>query len=254
MAIDMKVTILAAGLGTRLREIMGEDIPKVMVPVGGKPLLLRTIEQLKAQGFKEFYLNLHYLPHVVTNYFGDGSRFGVSMQYSFEPELLESAGAVKKMESWFTNETDFLLLYGDVFHNLDFRPIVDFHKKNHAFGTVVVKETIHVPQSDLVEVDPTTKKIIAIHVRPHSLTELKPGLFATAGLGVWSRDILDFIPKDRSVHLEKETMPFLLGEGKALYAWPISKEKGDVVVDIGKPDNYYKVQAIFSGDSVRVVQ
>ena len=94
----MKAFILAAGLGTRLRSL-GLDMPKVMVPIGGKPLLEYHLELFKRQGIREFIVNLHYLPEKITDYFGDGSRFGVSITYSLEPELLGTAGAVKKMEA-----------------------------------------------------------------------------------------------------------------------------------------------------------
>ncbi|MBI2633870.1 MAG: NDP-sugar synthase [Parcubacteria group bacterium] len=240
----MKAVILAAGLGTRLRPLIGEDIPKVMVSLGGKPLLLRTIELLKSQGFNEFCLNLHYLPEVITDYFGDGTNLGVPMQYSYEPELLESGGAIKKMQPWLTE--DFAMVYGDVFHNLDLRPLVKLYQDQKAFGVAVVKETIHVEQSDLVEVNPETNEIIKVHSRPHDLKELRPGLFATTGIYVWSREILDFIPENQKVHLEKEILPLLVKAGKKIVVRPIDKIRGDIVVDIGKPDNYYMVQEMFS--------
>jgi hypothetical protein len=74
----MKAFILAAGLGTRLRSL-GLDAPKVMVPIGGKPLLEHHLELFKRQGIREFIVNLHYLPEKITGYFGDGSKFGVSI-------------------------------------------------------------------------------------------------------------------------------------------------------------------------------
>ena len=73
----MKAFILAAGLGTRLRSL-GLDVPKVMVPIGGKPLLQHHIELFREQGIREFIVNLHYMPEKITSYFGDGSKFGVS--------------------------------------------------------------------------------------------------------------------------------------------------------------------------------
>lgn len=239
----MKVIILAAGLGTRLQPIIGNAIPKVMVPVGGKPLLLHTLEHLKNQGFSDFCLNLHYLPRVITDYFGDGSKFGVSIHYSYEPELLESAGAIKKMEEWLGGD-EFVLVYGDAFFNLDLRQLVELRRKHNAVGVGVVKETIHVRESDIVEVDPATNRVVAIHTRPHQLTELRPGLWATVGLYAWSREVLDYIPAGTKMHVERELLPILLREGKALYARPL--EQGDVVVDVGKPDNYKKVQAMFA--------
>ena len=122
----MKAFILAAGLGTRLRSL-GLDVPKVMVPIGGKPLLEHHLELFKRQGIHEFIVNLHYLPEKITDYFGDGSKFGVSITYSHEPELLGTAGAVKKMETDLRGGS-FIVFYGDNLVRVDFAPLVEFHR------------------------------------------------------------------------------------------------------------------------------
>jgi len=97
---DIDVVILAAGLGTRLRPIT-DTVPKVMIPIAeGLPLLEHTLLLLKGQGFRKFIFNLFYLPEIITGHFGDGSKWGVSIRYSKEEgEILETAGAIKKIES-----------------------------------------------------------------------------------------------------------------------------------------------------------
>lgn len=236
----MKVVLLAAGLGTRLQHLF-PNIPKVMIPFGGKPLLLHTIERLRAQGFSEFVVNLHYYPDVVKDYFGDGSAFGVSIQYSYEPKLVESVGAVKKMEQWL--DDDFMLVYGDMYFNIDIRELFEIRKNNNAFGVIMVKPTIHVSQSDILEVDSVTNRIVKSYPRPHDITELREGFYASVGLYSWSREILDFIPPNQKVHLDRETVPKLLAAGKELYARPM--REGDIVIDVGKVDNYEKVRTVF---------
>ena len=90
--------ILSAGFGTRLRPLT-DSMPKVMVPLAGKPLLEHHILQLKKHGVTEFFINLHYLPDVITKYFGDGSKLGVKIHYVLEaPEILGTAGGVKSFE------------------------------------------------------------------------------------------------------------------------------------------------------------
>src|SRR2546428_10357676 len=106
----MKAFILSAGLGTRLRAL-GLHVPKVMVPIGGKPLLEHHVELFREQGITDLIVNLHYLPEMVVKHFGDGSKFGVRMTYSPEPELLGTAGAIKKMEQTLRDET-FIVFYG----------------------------------------------------------------------------------------------------------------------------------------------
>ena len=91
-----KAMILAAGKGTRLRPLTNR-MPKAMVPVDGRPLLEYNIELLREHGVRDIAVNLHAHADAITEHFGDGSRFGVSLTYSFEPQLLGTAGAVKKL-------------------------------------------------------------------------------------------------------------------------------------------------------------
>ncbi len=92
----MKAVILAAGKGERLSEIT-QSIPKPMIEFKGKPLLQHNIELCKRYGIEDIFINLHHLPDRITKYFGDGERFGVKIKYSYEEELLGTAGAVRKI-------------------------------------------------------------------------------------------------------------------------------------------------------------
>ncbi|HYV33772.1 MAG TPA: nucleotidyltransferase family protein [Candidatus Limnocylindria bacterium] len=120
----MKAFILAAGLGTRLKPLTDKQ-PKVMVEVGGQKILERTIEQLKKAGVDDLIINTHYFPEVVTDYFGNGCKWGVKVKYSFEPEILGTAGGLKKCQADFENEKEFLVVYGDNAFDLDFRGIIN---------------------------------------------------------------------------------------------------------------------------------
>jgi NDP-sugar pyrophosphorylase family protein len=97
-----QAVILSAGIGTRLRPLT-DNLPKVMAPIGGKPLLERHFEQFKKYGIKEFFINLHYLPEKITDYFGDGSKWGIKIVYKHEPEILGTAGGVKNFEGVLKN-------------------------------------------------------------------------------------------------------------------------------------------------------
>src|ERR1700682_3691954 len=107
----MRALVLAAGEGTRLRPLT-LDRPKPMVPLGGRPLLEHLVDLLRNHGIREIAINLHYKAEAITSYFGDGSRFGVSITYSPEAQLLGSAGAARLLD-WYFQEP-FLVLYGDV--------------------------------------------------------------------------------------------------------------------------------------------
>src|SRR3989344_9541785 len=101
--------ILCAGLGTRLRP-MTDTMPKPMLPLLGKPMLEWNIEQFKRHGVSEFFINLHYLPEVIKNYFNDGSKWGVKIHYNLESEIMGTAGGVKNFESQLRDV--FFVIYG----------------------------------------------------------------------------------------------------------------------------------------------
>src|SRR5690606_14556344 len=112
---SVKALILAAGKGTRLGPLT-LACPKPMIEVGGRPLLAHNIAWLRAQGITQIAINLHHMPEAITSYLGDGSRFGVDIVYSHEPELMGTAGAARKLE-WFLDQR-FVVFYGDGFTNV----------------------------------------------------------------------------------------------------------------------------------------
>ena len=127
-----QAVILCAGLGTRLRPYT-DTMPKPMIPILGKPMLEWHIMQFKKYGVQEFFINLHYLPDVITDYFGDGSRWGVKIHYHFEPEILGTAGGVKSFEKML--DDSFFLIYGDTFSLVDYGRMEDaWNEKKCAIG------------------------------------------------------------------------------------------------------------------------
>lgn len=234
---SIKVVLLAAGLGTRLRPIT-ERMPKVMVPIAeNKPALEHVICLLRDQGFKEFVVNLHYLPERITEYFGDGSRFGVAIHYSDEREmLLETGGAIKKMEP-FLSDT-FLLVYADNMHFFDFRPLIEFHRAHDALATIVLGRS-GVPQDgDIAEIDPQTSRIVRWHKRPHAIYEYGDRYFWNGGLYALSKKILDYIPEGRPVRLDFETIPALLEKKEKIFGFVTQEE----ILDMGTPEKYESVK------------
>ncbi len=98
-----KVMVLAAGLGTRLRPLT-DLISKPMAPIVNKPVMEHIVELLVKHDFRDIVCNLHWYPEVIKNYFGDGSKWGVNISYSYEDELLGTAGGVKKVEDFLKAE------------------------------------------------------------------------------------------------------------------------------------------------------
>ena len=230
---SVKAFILAAGLGTRLRSL-GLDVPKVMVPVGGKPLLEHHIELLRQQGIRELIVNLHYLPEKITSHFGDGSKWGVHITYSHEPELLGTAGAIKKMEAEL-RESPFIVLYGDNLIRVEFASLVKFHQARKALATVALFESPDPWTGGVVETNPDGR--ILRFVEKPDPKQVSTNLIS-AGILVLESQVLDAIPARTFYDFGKDLFPKLLAEGKPLYAM-----KPDAYVqDVGTPERLAKAQ------------
>jgi NDP-sugar pyrophosphorylase family protein len=232
----MKAFILAAGLGTRLRSL-GLDVPKVMVPIGGKPLLEHHLELFKRQGIREFIVNLHYLPEKITDYFGDGSKFGVSIMYSREPELLGTAGAVKKMEMEL-RDGPFIVFYGDNLVHVDFGPLLEFHRVHQAQATVALFASPEPWTGGVVETD-SDGRVLRFVEKPDR-KQISTNLIS-AGILVVGPQVLDVIPAGQFYDFGRDVFPKLLAECRPVYAM----EPKAYIQDVGTPERLAKAQRDF---------
>ncbi|HVM60100.1 MAG TPA: NDP-sugar synthase [Verrucomicrobiae bacterium] len=232
----MKAFILAAGLGTRLRSL-GLDVPKVMVPIGGKPLLEHHLELFKSQGIREFIVNVHYMPEKITGYFGDGSKFGVSITYSPEPELLGTAGAIKKMESELRGGT-FIVFYGDNLVRIEFAPVLEFHRARQAQATVALFASPEPWTGGVVETDSTGR--VQRFVEKPDRKQISTNLIS-AGILVLEPQVLDMIPAGQFYDFGKDVFPRLLAERRPVYAM----EPKAYIQDVGTPERLAKAQHDF---------
>jgi NDP-sugar pyrophosphorylase family protein len=134
--LDIPVAILAGGLATRLRPIT-EKIPKSLVPVAGKPFLAHQLELLQSRGIRHAVLCLGYLGEMIQRDFGDGSAFGLRLDYSFDgPKPLGTGGAIKRALPLLGDE--FFVLYGDSYLPVEYRPIAEFFRHGGKLGLMTV--------------------------------------------------------------------------------------------------------------------
>ena len=238
----MKAFILAAGLGTRLRSL-GLEVPKVMVPIGGKPLLEHHLELFKRQGIREFIVNLHFLPEKITSYFGDGSRFGVSITYSHEPELLGTAGAVKKMESELRGES-FIVFYGDNLVRVDFAPLLEFHRIRQAQATVALFASPEPWTGGVVETD-SNGRVLRFVEKPDR-KQVSTNLIS-AGIFVLEPQVLDMIPAGQFYDFGRDVFPKLLAESRPVYAMAPKA----YIQDVGTPERLARAQRDFEKGSLK---
>ena len=115
-----------------------EDCPKPMLKVKGKPMLEIILDRCKEAGFQQFYLSVNYLKQQIVDHFGDGSRWGIKIEYLEESQPLGTAGALRLLPSNFS--LPFLVLNGDVLTQIPYSALLRFHEEHEAFATVSVKE------------------------------------------------------------------------------------------------------------------
>jgi mannose-1-phosphate guanylyltransferase/phosphomannomutase len=229
----MQALILCAGLGTRLRPLT-DVLPKPMVPIDGKPLLERHIEQFKKHGICEFLINLHYLSEKITDYFSDGSRWGIKIIYKYEPEILGTAGAIKNFENEIKGP--FFLIYGDIFSLVDYEKFYKaFCAKPGVIGMEIIGETDHPFDSDLAEID-NDSRLLKIHRKPHKI--LPKNFKAMKGVYIFKKEIINYIPKALYYEIDHQLLPDILNQGLSFYGY----QTNDYLRDIGTFERYQKCQ------------
>lgn len=144
----MKVVIMAGGRGTRISELF-PDIPKPLIPIDGIPVLEREVCSLASQGFRDIILTVSYLHEKIEEHFGDGSKWGVKIEYFVENTPLGNAGALFKLNL----KEDFLLLNADAMFDVDFNRFVDFHKQHGGLVTLFTHPNSHPYDSGLLIAD-----------------------------------------------------------------------------------------------------
>jgi dTDP-glucose pyrophosphorylase/CBS domain-containing protein len=135
---DNPVFLMAGGFGTRLQPLTNK-LPKPLIHVGSKPIMEIIIEQFIEFGFHNFFISTHYKAELIRNYFGDGSKWGIQIQYVFEKEPLGTAGALGLLPK---NMPDLpiIMMNGDILTKVNFNQLLSYHKKNSAIATMCMRE------------------------------------------------------------------------------------------------------------------
>ena len=237
----MKAFILGAGLGTRLRSL-GLDCPKVMVPIGGKPLLQHHFELFREQGVREFVVNLHYLPEKIREYFGDGSAFGVRLSYSFEPDLVGTAGAVKLIEGELRGGP-FIVFYGDNLVSFKLAELLDFHRARQAVATIALFASPEPWTGGVVETAEDGRILRFVEKPPR---EQVTSNLINAGIYVLEPQVLDAIPAGQFFDFGRDVFPQLLHADAPLFAM----KPQAYIQDVGTPERFEKAQRDYASGLV----
>ena len=239
----MKTVIMAGGKGTRISSV-ASDIPKPMIKIEGKPVLEREIECLRDQGFTDLIITVSHLADHIINYFGDGSGFGVNIDYFIEEMPLGNAGALFKLRNRLTE--DFLLLNADSIFDIDFNRFVNYHKKKGGLVTLFTHPNSHPYDSGVIIANPdccVEQWLTKEDVRPQWYRNR-----VNAGLHVINPIVFDMCEikaddvgkeidgKRVKVDLDRQILKPLCGTGK-MFCY----DSPEYVKDMGTPDRYAAV-------------
>lgn len=235
----MKAVILAGGKGTRLGSLT-EQIPKVLLPIAGKPVLDYQFEWLVREGVREVLLLTGHMTDKIREHCGDGSKWGLRISFIEEAAPLGTAGALKEAEDFLLE--DFLVVYGDVLVDMDLSAFINFHcELEDPCATLMVHPNDHPHDSDLVEFDKQFR-ITAFHGKPHD-----PNRFyhnqVNAAVYILSPRIFNYLQKGVHLDLGRDVFPNLVKREK-FYAYP----SAEYLKDMGSPDRLAAVEAdVLSG-------
>lgn len=220
------IVLMVGGLGTRLRPLTN-DLPKPMLPIGGKPILENIIMHFKSFGFVNFILSVNYKKEIIKNYFQDGRSFGVTITYIEETERLGTAGALSLIKE--DIDEAFFVMNGDLLTNTNFEQLLDFHLVNQATATMCVRKYEYQVPYGVIEVN--EHKLASIVEKPVQKH------FVNAGIYVLEPEALTYIPKNQYYDMP-ELFNCLIQQQKDVSAFPIR----EYWMDIGQLKDYERAQ------------
>lgn len=229
---DNPVFLMAGGFGTRLRPLT-DNCPKPMLKVGEKPILEQILVNFIEAGFHRFYISTHYMPEVIRDYFGNGEKWGVSIQYVHEEEPLGTGGALGLLPH---DEIDMpmFMMNGDLLTSLNLHSFLEFHESHGSTATMCVREYEHqVPYGVITSEGPRIKSMVEKPVHR---------FFVNAGIYLLDPELVNTVETGTRID-----MPTLLerqiDQGKVVNMFPIH----EYWLDIGRMDDFKKAQSKVRG-------
>lgn len=226
-----KVILMVGGLGTRLRPLTN-DVPKPMLDVGNKPILHTIVENFAKYGYTDIIMCVNYKSEIIKEYFGDGDKFGVKIEYVLESQRMGTAGALSLLQK--RPKDDFFVMNGDLLTNVNFEYLHEYHKDSNALASICIRKyEMQVPYG---VVNVRANKVTSIEEKPTQ------SFFVSAGIYMFSPIVLDFIPK--GVFYDMPTLfSELLKHDFPIHPFPIR----EYWLDIGRMDEYRRANDEYEG-------
>jgi len=226
--------VLAAGKGSRLGACSG-DLPKPLMEVAGTPVLEWILVDLGRQGFSQVVMNVSWQAARITEFCGDGSRFGCRITYSHEIALLGTAGGVKKMEDSLSDP--FLVVYGDTLREIDYAHLILTYVEKQADAIIALHRVDANSQSGIVDLDPSSR-IMGFVEKP---VMIKDGSLGNAGVYVMSKRCLAHLEAGQPADFSYDVFPRLLADSFRIYGMEVE----GMVLDIGTPERLRNARLVW---------
>jgi len=220
------VVLMVGGKGERLGALT-ENVPKPMLPVGGRPLLEASVRRLVDAGFRSLFLALNYKGEQIEEHFGDGSRFGCEIEYLREKKPLGTGGALGLLKS--APEAPLLVVNGDVMTDVDFGALLDYHVQHGGAATMCVRELVQEVPFGVVRCEGDA--VVRLEEKP------RQRLLINAGIYVLEPGVVGRVSAGEPCELP-EVISAALGTGDPVFAFLVHEEW----VDIGQPHDYERVR------------
>jgi NDP-sugar pyrophosphorylase family protein len=209
----MRAMVLSAGYGTRLWPLT-EQRTKPAIPILGKPLVGYVAEYLAGYGCNEIVVNLHHLPESVRAALGDGSKFGVRLQYIEEPEILGTSGALDNARELLKDQT-FVVVNGKIITDIDLNAALETHRRNRALATLVLIPNVN--RERFSEVKTKAGLVTGFGGMPQVIDHQAPPLMFT-GIQILEHEIFGYIPRDVFSHSTSDVYPQAIAKGERIAA------------------------------------
>ncbi len=233
--LPLSAIIMAGGYGTRLRPLT-EELPKPMLPVGGRPLLELTLARLREAGIKKVTVTTHYLPEKIMDHFGDGSDFGVEISYLAEEEPLGTAGALGLMDP---PRGPVLVINGDILTQAAFPAMLEFHREHRAEMTVAVRQyALQVPYGVL---ECQGHRVCGLQEKP----EYK--FMVNAGIYILEPTVWALMPKAGRFNMT-DLIEKLMAKDRTVVSFPVV----EYWLDVGQPGDYRRAQDDLKNGEIRL--
>lgn len=222
---DNPIFLMAGGFGTRLKPLT-DNCPKPLLKVGDKPILETVLLRFVKSGFHNFYISTHYLPEMIREFFGDGSKWGVTISYVHEEEPLGTGGALGLLPKDLS-DLPIIMMNGDVLTKVDLGSLLEFHNENNAVATMCVREYEYQVPFGVIESEGHNIK---------SMVEKPVQRFhVNAGIYVVGRKIIDSVGKNEVVDMPTLLERFLK---QGVMKYPFY----EYWLDIGRIDDFHRAQ------------